>query len=71
MSSELSGRMESQRRELESIKQMVYREMMSVITLSETLEGQIYNESDQKQRELRQLCTAIKSHAEFLKGFSQ
>ena len=70
MSSELSGRMEQQRRELESIKQMSYREMMSIITLAETLESKIYDQNEQTQRELRQYCTAIKSHAEFLKGFT-
>jgi len=69
MSSEISGRMEAQRRDLESIKQMTYREMMSIITLAETLEAKIYNENEQTQRELRQFCNAIKSHAEFLKGF--
>jgi dsDNA-specific endonuclease/ATPase MutS2 len=61
--------MEAQRRDLESIKQVVYREMMSIITLAETLEAKIFNENEQTQREMRQLCTAIKSHAEFLKGF--
>lgn len=67
---ELSGKFEAQRRELESTKQIIYREMMSIITLAETLKSKIFHENQQTQRELQQYCKAMRSHAEFLKGFA-
>jgi hypothetical protein len=63
--SEMNGRLAKAYKDLDNLKSVTDKTIMSVTNLLETLNGKLDNDKESKQ-----IVTAITSHIEYLKGFS-